>query len=80
MFASWSRDSQTIYYKAFDDEARSSVWSVPAAGGTPTLLVKFDDPAQQSQRVEFAAGADRLFFTIGHYGTDIFVMEVQKEK
>jgi len=80
MFVGWSRDSRTVYYKAFDDEARSSFWSVPAAGGTAALLVKFDDPAQQSQRVEFAAGADRFFFTIGNYGTDIFVMEVQKEK
>jgi Tol biopolymer transport system component/predicted Ser/Thr protein kinase len=79
-FVAWSRDSQTVYYKAYDAEAHSSIWSVSTAGGTPTLLVKFDDPAQQSQRVEFAAGADRFFFTIGHYESDIFVMEAAKER
>jgi hypothetical protein len=43
-------------------------------------VVKFDDPAQQSQRPEFAAGAGRLFFTIGHYQSDIFVLEVRKAR
>jgi Tol biopolymer transport system component len=80
IFAAWSKDSQTVYYKAYDDEGRSSFWSVPAAGGDPTLLIKFEDPAQQSQRYEFAAGAGRFFFTIGHLESDVFVAEVQKER
>jgi Tol biopolymer transport system component len=79
LFALWSKDSQTVYYKAFDAERRSTIWSVPAAGGTPTLVVKFDDPAWQSQRPEFATDGKQLFFTIGHYQSDIFVMDVQKQ-
>ncbi len=78
-FAIWSKDSRTVYYKAYDAEQRSSIWSVPAVGGTPTLLVKFDDPARQSPRVEFATDGKQFFFTVGHYQSDIFVMDVQKQ-
>jgi hypothetical protein len=73
--AVWSSNSQTVYYQAFDEEAHSSIWSVPAAGGKPNLLVTFDDPAQQ-----LAAGAGRLSFTISHYQSDIFVLELRKER
>ena len=77
-FAAWSRDSQTVYYKAYDADQRSSIWAVPAAGGTPTLLVTFDDPARPSPRGEFATDGQRFFFTIGHAESDIFVMDVRK--
>ena len=79
-FATWSKDSRTVYYKAYDAELRSSFWAVPAAGGTPTLLVKFDDPARQSPRGEFATNGERFFFTIAHYQSDVFVMDVQKQR
>ncbi len=29
----WSRDSQTIYYKAYDRYRQSAIWSVPVSGG-----------------------------------------------
>jgi Tol biopolymer transport system component/serine/threonine protein kinase len=40
----WSQDGRTLYYKAFDSEGRSSIWALPAKGGTPRLLIRFDDP------------------------------------
>ena len=46
----WSRDSQTIYYKAYDRDRHSSIWSVPITGGKPRLLVRFDDPSRRSLR------------------------------
>jgi Tol biopolymer transport system component len=48
--AQWSPDGRTIYYKAFDPTGPSTLWSVPAAGGTPRLLVRFDDPFRPSSR------------------------------
>jgi hypothetical protein len=47
---------------------------VPAAGGTPTLLVKLDD---RSARDDFATNGKRFFFLIGHHQSDIFVMDLQ---
>ena len=72
----WSRDSQTIYYKAYDRERQSTIWSVPAAGGPPRLLLRFDDPARRSLRREFATDGRRLYFTIARDESDIWAMEL----
>jgi hypothetical protein len=47
-----------------------------AAGGTPTLLVRFDDPARPSLRREFATDGKRIYFTIAQPQSDIWVMEL----
>jgi Tol biopolymer transport system component/DNA-binding SARP family transcriptional activator len=74
--AQWSPDGRTIYYKAFDPAGHSTLWSVPAAGGTPKLLVRFDDPSRPSSRPEFATDGKRFFFTIGSRQIDIWAMEL----
>jgi Tol biopolymer transport system component len=73
----WSRDSQTIYYKAYDRERHSTIWSVPAAGGTPRLLVRFDDPSRRSLRREFATDGKRFYFTVARDEADIWAMELR---
>jgi TolB protein len=78
--ALWGPDGRTIYYKAFDGAGRSSLWSVPAAGGTPTLLVRFDDPSRPSSRPEFATDGKRFFFTIGARQSDIWAMELNAQR
>jgi Tol biopolymer transport system component len=76
-FVAWSRDSQTLFYKAIDADQQASVWAVPAAGGIPTLLVNFDDPNRPSSRIEFATDGTRLFFTVSRNEADAFVMDVR---
>jgi Tol biopolymer transport system component/DNA-binding SARP family transcriptional activator len=75
--ALWSPDGRTIYYKAFDPTGRSSFWGVPAAGGAPRLLIRFDDSARPSNRAEFATDGSRLFFTIGARQSDIWAMALR---
>jgi Tol biopolymer transport system component len=74
--AQWSADGRTIFYKAFDRQGRASIWSVPAAGGTPQLLVRLDDPKRQSPRPEFATGGQRFYFTIAERVSDVWTMEL----
>jgi serine/threonine-protein kinase len=76
-FAYWSADSRTIYYKAYDEQERSSIWAVPVAGGTPRLLIRFNDPARPSNRREFATDGKRLYFTIAQPESDIWLMELE---
>ena len=66
----------TILYKAFDAEGRSSIWSIPALGGVPKLLVRFDDPARPSNRPEFATDGKRIFFTIGERQSDVWTVDL----
>lgn len=75
-FARWSPDGRTIYLAAIDQQQRSSFWSIPAEGGTPTLIVRFDDPARSSNRPEFATDGRRLYFTLADKQGDVWVMDV----
>jgi Tol biopolymer transport system component/tRNA A-37 threonylcarbamoyl transferase component Bud32 len=79
-FQEWSADSQTVYYKAYYADGRSSFWSVPVAGGKPKLLVRFDDAHRKSLRIEFATDGSRLFFTLTDNKSDIWVMDLLRDK
>ncbi len=76
-FAYWSVDGRTLYYKAYDERQQSSIWSVPVEGGTPRLLIRFDDPSRPSPRLEFATDGRVLYFTITEHESDIWVMELR---
>lgn len=75
-FAEWSSDAATVYYKATDMAGTASFWAVPIGGGTPRLLVRFDDPSKQSNRIEFTTDGERFYFTIGRQESDIWLMEL----
>ena len=78
-YAVWSRDSQTIYYKAYDRHRQSTIWSVPVAGGATRLLVRFDDPARRSLRREFDTDGRRFYFTIAGDESDLWSMELVRK-
>jgi Tol biopolymer transport system component len=78
VFAVWSPDSRTVYFKAPYADGRSSFWAIPAEGGKPRLLAKFDNPAFASARQEFATDGKRLYFTADDRQSDIKVMEVRR--
>jgi Tol biopolymer transport system component len=76
-YAIWSPDDKTIYFKAADGERRASIWAVPAAGGAPRLLVRFDDPLRPSLRREFATDGLKFFFTIAQDESDVWIAQVR---
>jgi serine/threonine-protein kinase len=71
----WSDDDR-LYFKSLDALGRASIWSVPAAGGAPRLLVRLDDPGRPSYRPELTVGDGRIFFTLQDRQSDVYVMEV----
>jgi Tol biopolymer transport system component len=71
-----SLDGLTLFFKSHDERGRAALWSVPVGGGTPTLVVRLDDPARPSSRTDFAVGADRLYFTIDDRRSNIWVTDV----
>ena len=72
----WSADGRTIYFKSHDARGRGSIWSVPATGGAPHELVRFDDLARPSYRPQWALGPGRIYFTVEDRQSDVWVMEV----
>jgi eukaryotic-like serine/threonine-protein kinase len=76
-FARWSKDGRRVYLFAVDAEGRSSMWSMPAEGGTPTLLVRFDDPARESNRREFDTDDQHIYFTLARKEGDVGVIDIR---
>jgi len=73
----WAPDSRTIYYMAYDDARKGSIWSISLNGNHPTLLVRFDDPARPSLRRDFATDGKTLYFAIAKPESDIYLMELR---
>jgi len=52
---------------------------VPVEGGSPRLLVRFDDPQRPSLRREFATDGVRFFFTIAQDESDVWIAQVSSQ-
>jgi Tol biopolymer transport system component len=74
--AIFSADGRTLYFKSHDARGRASFWSLPAAGGRPRLLARFDDPTRASNRFDFASDGRRFYFTIEDRQSDVWIAEV----
>ncbi len=72
----WSRDGKTLFFKAHDVHGQTSFWSIPSAGGTPRLLVRFDDASWQSNRPFFTTDGKRFYFPVENRQSDIFVAQI----
>jgi eukaryotic-like serine/threonine-protein kinase len=73
----WSADGRAVYFVGRDPNDQSvGIWSVPAAGGTPRLTVRFDDPARPWHQFGFRVRDSRFYFTVGDRQSDIWTTEV----
>ena len=76
----WAPDGRTIYMKTFDAEGRAALWALGLDGGTPRLLVRFDEPLRPTRRPEFAVDAKRLYFTLKQSEGDVWVMGIRGQR
>ena len=74
----WDPDGRTIYFKSHDAQGRAMIWSIPAAGGRPRLLVRFTDLARPSNRPQFATDGKRFYFAVEDRQSDVWVAEVSR--
>ena len=72
----WSTDSHSIYFKSHNTQGNAEFWSIPVTGGIPTLLTRFEDPRQPSNRPEWAIGGGRMFFTLDDRQSDVWVADI----
>jgi len=70
--ARYSRDGGTIYAVASGKDGQRGVWAIPAAGGTPRLVIAFDDPALPATG-SLSVGPDRLYPVVSQYESNIWV-------
>jgi hypothetical protein len=72
----WSPDSRLVYYVAHDAGGQAGLWSVALTGGAPRLLIRFDDPATDFGRGNFAVSGHRFYFPLERRESDIWTAEV----
>ena len=71
-----SPDGRTLYTTATDRDGRRGIWAIPVYGGTPRLVVSYDDPALAPARF-LSLGPDRLYLTVSEYESDIWVAKLR---
>ena len=76
----WSADGTSIYFAASDADNIRGVYRIPATGGTPQLVVRFDIPRL---RPYFGGtpslGNGLIYFVLTELESDIYVMELVRK-
>ena len=74
----WSADGRTIYFVGRDPRDQSvAVWRLPAAGGVPRPVVRFDDPSHRYTRATgIRVRGDRFYFNLGDQQSDLWMAEI----
>jgi hypothetical protein len=79
--AVYAPDGSRIYFRGTvgSTNPRFSIWELPASGGVPREVVRFDDPYRLPLYGSFGTNGQRLFFTLDERESDIWVAEVKAE-
>jgi serine/threonine-protein kinase len=74
----WSADGRAIYFVGQDPRDQSfAVWRLPAAGGAPRPLVRFDDPTHRWTRTTgIRVRGGRFYFNLGDQQSDLWMAEI----
>ncbi len=72
----WSRDGRLIYFTGTDSAGSRAFYAMPAVGGRPRPLVRFDDRTKQVQW-GFSLGDGKVYLSVAEYESDIYVMDLE---
>jgi Tol biopolymer transport system component len=74
----WSADGRTIYFAGRDPRDRSiAIWRLPAMGGVPRRVTRFDDPNHRWSRASgLRVRGDRFYFNLGDQQSDLWMAEI----
>jgi Tol biopolymer transport system component len=73
----WTRDGSHIYFRGQSTGGAEGVYEVASSGGTPRLVVAFDDPSRPVFTGGPVTSGDGMFyFAVGEIESDIYVMDL----
>jgi eukaryotic-like serine/threonine-protein kinase len=76
--AYWSPNGKDLLFHGHDARGRAAIFSIPVAGGTPRLLVLFQDPNLSSLRGGWGLANGRLYYSAEERQSDVWVMELER--
>ena len=71
----WSSDGHDVYFLGADREGTAGLWALAVTGGSPRLMVRFDDPARVGSR-GISVTPDKLYLSLLELESDIWVMDL----
>ncbi|MFN2565163.1 MAG: protein kinase [Gemmatimonadaceae bacterium] len=74
----WGPDGSTVFFHTAATGGRHAFWSVPATGGKPRLIARFDERRHVARRPDFATDGRRLFFVVTTDEADVWVMSLKR--
>lgn len=72
----WSRDGETLYFSGLANNGTSGLYALKVRGGSPRLVVRFDDPTKVPQfNVSFFGNT--AYLSVTETESDIYVMDLE---
>ena len=78
--AEFSWDGSEIFFPGYDENGLGGIWAIPRQGGDARLVVAWDAAELLPSLPFFSLGPDHLYYTVGQYESDIWVMDVEVER
>ena len=75
-WVAWTRDGTAIYAGVVAP-AGGAVFRVPIAGGTPQVVL-VDEPTRRLARGNISTDDHRIYFTVGAWESDVWVMDLKR--
>jgi serine/threonine-protein kinase len=75
----WSEDGRTIYFRDAGSEGNPGIYAVPASGGMPRLLVRFDDLSQSVLTASVPARNGLFYLAVGEIESDVYLMDLVRK-
>ncbi len=72
----WRSDGSSFFFKSHDAAGRAYFWTMSTSGGTPRLVARLTSPSRTSNRPDFSATDDRLFFAIQDRQSDVWIADL----
>jgi serine/threonine-protein kinase len=72
----FSPDGSRIYMFGREMDGSPGIWWIPSGGRKPTKAVALDDSSRTVEEY-LTVGPERLYFTVGEYESDIWVMDLE---
>ena len=72
----WASDGR-VYFVAADREGTHGLWAIPAPGGSPRLVVHFDDPTRPGGWWGITVGNGTIYLSLPEFESDIYAMDLE---
>jgi TolB protein len=73
----WSSDGNDVYFMGANREGTEGLWAIAVTGGSPRLMVRFDDPTRDGMAWGISVTPHKVYLSLPQHESDIWVMDLE---